>query len=72
MTSSQLFVSKVHLQFKLLLCCGCSIGWGEIPVSTVFMNALLDGGVDRRNLQNGVRCLIGYIPGRVSNGSGNL
>jgi hypothetical protein len=36
------------------------------------MNALLEGGVDERDLQIGVQCLIGNTPGRVSNGSENF
>jgi hypothetical protein len=36
------------------------------------MNALLEEGVDERDLQISVQCLIGYIPGRVSNGSENF
>jgi hypothetical protein len=33
------------------------------------MNALLEDGVDERDLQISVQWLIGYIPGRVSTGS---
>jgi hypothetical protein len=40
--------------------------------STVFMKALLEDGVDERDLQISVQCLIGYIPGRISNGSENF
>jgi hypothetical protein len=40
-----------------------------MPVSTVFMKALLEDGVDERDLQIGVQCLTGYIPERVGNGS---
>jgi hypothetical protein len=43
-----------------------------MPVSAVFMNALLEYGVGERFLQISVQCLIGYIPGRVSNGSENF
>jgi hypothetical protein len=39
--------------------------------SLVFMNALLEDCVDERDLQISVQCLIGYIPGRVSDGSEN-
>jgi hypothetical protein len=72
LTSPRLFVSKVPLRFILLLCCGWSIGWGEMAVSAVFMNALLQDSVDERYLQISVRCLIGYLPGRVSNSSENF
>jgi hypothetical protein len=40
--------------------------------STVFMNALLEDCVDERDLQISVQCMIGYIPGRVSNGPEKL
>jgi hypothetical protein len=36
------------------------------------MNALLEDGVDERDLQISAQCLIGYIPGRVNNGSDNF
>jgi hypothetical protein len=44
----------------------------DMPVSTEFMNELLEEGVDERYLQIRVQGLIGYVPGCVSNGLENF